>query len=376
MSLPTDYYAGRHRTQYDGSPLAKQNCAPTTAANGSRAASGGRIDKSGGDVRALVAQSEETSPATPGWSLEDQALACRRLGVAFAITGGGWVALQAAHDAGRFVSVPGDSDQFGDGTCSGAFDGDHSVGIHPGTAADGTWPLADPICPARRQEKPSVIRAYAEKLGGAGFRFGVFTDEVPKEDEVIKAIRLAHLLGIRHVITTESEPRTEFGRGLTPEEQVFLIREKLHTPILWAEELGVELLLETHGPVTDSVDRMAALLDALGHEETVGVCLDTGNSWLGGAEPIDYVRRFGKRIKHVHWKDIGPEWQSKRGTVFGCGMATIPLGDGVIDLEAIIAALKEAGFDQATTLEVAGADNVRLSAQRLKEWCGRCLGSG
>ena len=189
MSLPTDYYAGRHRTQYDGSPLAKQNCAPTTAANGSRAASGGRIDKSGGDVRALVAQSEETSPATPGWSLEDQALACRRLGVAFAITGGGWVALQAAHDAGRFVSVPGDSDQFGDGTCSGAFDGDHSVGIHPGTAADGTWPLADPICPARRQEKPSVIRAYAEKLGGAGFRFGVFTDEVPKEDEVIKAIK-------------------------------------------------------------------------------------------------------------------------------------------------------------------------------------------
>ena len=44
--------------------------------------------------------------------------------------------------------------------------------------------------------------------------------------------------------------------------------------------------------MTDSVDRMAALLDALGHEETVGICLDTGNSWLGGAEPIDYVKRF------------------------------------------------------------------------------------
>ncbi|NQT16736.1 MAG: sugar phosphate isomerase/epimerase, partial [Planctomycetes bacterium] len=60
----------------------------------------------------------------------------------------------------------------------------------------------------------------------------------------------------------------------------------------------------------------------------------------------------------------------KRGTVFGCGMGTIPLGDGVIDLEAIISALGEAGFDGATTLEVAGADNVRLSAQRLKEWSG------
>ena len=188
--------------------------------------------------------------------------------------------------------------------------------------------------------------------------------------EVIKAIRLAHLLGIRHVITTENDPRTEFGRNLSPDEQLFIIREKLYTPILWAEELGIELLLETHGPVTDSVDRMAELLDALGHEETVGICLDTGNSWLGGAEPIDYVTRFGKRIKHVHWKDMGPEWVEKRGTEYGCGMATIPLGDGVIDLVAIINALKGIGFDQATTLEVAGAENVRVSAERLKEWTG------
>ena len=187
---------------------------------------------------------------------------------------------------------------------------------------------------------------------------------------MIKSIRLAHLLGIRHVITTENDPRTEFGRGLTPDEQLFIIREKLYTPILWAEELGIELLLETHGPVTDSVDRMAELLDALGHEQTVGICLDTGNSWLGGAEPIDYIRRFPQRIKHVHWKDMGAEWVEKRGTEYGCGMATIPLGDGVIDLPAIINALKEIGYDQATTLEVAGAENVRTSAQRLKEWVG------
>jgi len=49
-------------------------------------------------------------------------------------------------------------------------------------------------------------------------------------------------------------------------------------------------------------------------------------------------------------------------------MAMIPLGDGVIDLPAIIAALKETGFDGATTLEVAGAENVKISAQRLREW--------
>jgi len=190
-------------------------------------------------------------------------------------------------------------------------------------------------------------------------------------NEIIKAIRLAKLLGIDHVITTEGDPKTDFGHNLSPEEQFFAIREKLYTPILWAEELGVHLLLETHGVVTDSVDGMAGLLEALGHEETVGICLDTGNSWLGGAEPIEYVKTFGRRIKHVHWKDMGPQWVDKRSTLYGCGMATIALGDGVIDLKSIVEALQDVGFDGPTTLEIAGPDNVRKSVQKLKEWMGK-----
>jgi inosose dehydratase len=62
---------------------------------------------------------------------------------------------------------------------------------------------------------------------------------------------------------------------------------------------------------------MPELLDALGQQATIGNCLDTGNSWLGGSEPVDFIRRFGNRIKHVHWKDMGPEWASRRGSVFG-----------------------------------------------------------
>ncbi len=189
-------------------------------------------------------------------------------------------------------------------------------------------------------------------------------------NEIIKAIRLAHLLGIKHVITTEGDPKSDFGHNLTPEERIFSIREKLYTPILWAEELGVELLLETHGIVTDSVENMGKLLDALGHEDSVGICLDTGNSWLGGAEPIEYIKTFGKRIKHVHWKDMEAEWEEKRGSVYGCGMSLITLGDGVIDLPPIVKALQDVGFDGATTLEIAGPENVKGSFQRLKEWGG------
>lgn len=186
--------------------------------------------------------------------------------------------------------------------------------------------------------------------------------------EIIKALRLANLLGIKHVITTEGDPKTEFGHGLTPEQRIFTICEKLYTPIQWAQELEINLLLEPHGIVTGSVQGMADLLEALGHERTVGVCLDTGNSWLAGAEPLDYVKRFGKRIKHVHWKDMGQEWVDKRGTLYGCGMGLIPLGDGVIELQPVVNALLECGFNGATTLEVAGPENVTKSVERLKQW--------
>lgn len=186
--------------------------------------------------------------------------------------------------------------------------------------------------------------------------------------EIIKAIKLAHFLGVPQVITTEGDPKTDFGHRLTDEQRLFSIREKLHEPIRWAKTFGIELLLEPHGILTDTVDGMSRILDALGHEETVGINLDTGNSWLGGGDPMQFVKTFGPRIKHVHWKDMPAEWLPKRGTQFGCGMGLIPLGDGIIGIESIVKELLASGFDGPTTLEVAGEDAVKISAQRLRQW--------
>ena len=186
--------------------------------------------------------------------------------------------------------------------------------------------------------------------------------------QIVKAIRLAKLLGIKEVITCDGEPHTAFGRSLKPAERVLILREKLQTPIAWAEELGVKLLLETHGPVTDDLTLMGDLLEKLGHEKTVGVCLDTGNCWLGGGDPLAFIQAFGKRIGHVHWKDMPAEMEKHRGKIFGCGMAVIALGYGVIGIEGIVKALKKARIDVATTLEIAGAEAVKESARRLKAW--------
>ena len=187
-------------------------------------------------------------------------------------------------------------------------------------------------------------------------------------NEIIKAIRLAALAGIKNVITTEGDPKTEFGEHLTRGEQIFTIVEKLRSPVQWAAELGVKLLLEPHGRVTDTIDGMATVLEKLRFPETVGICLDTGNAWLGGAEPLEYVKTFGKRIGHVHWKDMPKEMQAQRGKLYGCGMGCIPLGDGVVEIPAIVKALKRSGFDGASTLEILGVENVKLSIHRIQDW--------
>ncbi len=222
---------------------------------------------------------------------------------------------------------------------------------------------------------PAKIRRWAAEAGIELTAFCAHANllDPPAPDlygtnEIIKAIRLAAQLGIRDVITTEGDPKTEFGEHLTRAEQIFAMVEKLRTPVQWAAELGVKLLLEPHGRVTDTIDGMAAVLERLGHPETVGVCLDTGNSWLGGANPMNYITTFGSRIGHVHWKDMPREMEAKRGTLYGCGMGAIPLGDGVVGIRELVRALKQSGFDGATTLEIFGVDNVKLSAARLRQW--------
>jgi inosose dehydratase len=209
--------------------------------------------------------------------------------------------------------------------------------------------------------KLTSVCAHANLLDPAApDRYGTY--------QIIKAIKLAHFLGVKQVITTEGDPKTAFGHGLTADQRLFSIREKLHEPIRWAEQFGIDLLLEPHGIMTDTVKGMSKILDALGHEETVGVNLDTGNSWLGGGDPYEFVKVFGGRIKHVHWKDMPKEMAAQRGKVFGCGMGLIPLGDGVVGIEGLVKALRKAGFKGPTTLEVAGEAAVKTSAERLRRW--------
>ena len=184
--------------------------------------------------------------------------------------------------------------------------------------------------------------------------------------QIIKAIRAAAAIGVKHVITTEGDAHTQFGRSLTDSEAIFTVCEKLYEPLRVAADHGVRLLLEPHGRLTDSIEATERILETC-DSDALALNLDTGNVWLGGCDPVDYVKRFGSLIEHVHWKDMPAELEASRGTVFGTGMAVIPLGTGVVGIRQVYDALVGVGFAGHTTLEVAGEEAVLASRDYLRQ---------
>ena len=210
--------------------------------------------------------------------------------------------------------------------------------------------------------KPTTVCAHAALLEPSNpGKFGTA--------EIMKAVHFAAAIGIKDIVTTDTEPQSEWAEKLTYEQMIFICSEKLYTPVKMAADYGVRILLEPHGPVTDSIQGLKDVFKMLGNPAALGVNLDTGNSWLGGTDPVEMAKVFKDKIHHVHWKDLGSEWIPKRGTQFGCGFSTIAIGDGVIDIKGVCAALKGADIE-SSTLEIVGSAEILKKSKKYLQACG------
>jgi len=176
--------------------------------------------------------------------------------------------------------------------------------------------------------------------------------------EIMQAIRFAAAIGVRDVVTTETYPKSEWAKKLSYDQCIFTCAEKLYQPCRMAEDYGVNVIFEPHGPITDSISGIGDVMALLGYPKSLGVNMDTGNSWLGGTDPVELAKTYKDKIYHIHWKDLGEEWIEKRGTIYGCGFSTIPVGTGRIDIAGVIAVLKDSEQIHYSTLEVAGPPEV------------------
>ena len=77
------------------------------------------------------------------------------------------------------------------------------------------------------------------------------------------------------MVTTEGEADTIWGEELLFEQQVLIVSEKLYEPVRLAADLGVSILLEPHGPLTDTIKGMQAIFDMLDNPDNFGVNMDS-----------------------------------------------------------------------------------------------------
>jgi inosose dehydratase len=91
-------------------------------------------------------------------------------------------------------------------------------------------------------------------------------------------------------------------------------------------------------------------IDRLLDSSDVGVCLDTGHVYLGGADPVAVARAAGERVIHVHLKDVdaaGAERVRNGEVPFRQAVIDglfVPLGQGGVDIAGVIGALEEIGY--------------------------------
>lgn len=100
----------------------------------------------------------------------------------------------------------------------------------------------------------------------------------------------------------------------------------------------------------DDVERVLA-------GSVIGLCLDTGHLLIGGADPVALAAEHAGRIRHTHLKDVDATWarrvQSGEVTYTDAvrqGMYC-PLGQGDVDIAAIVGSLEGAGYDGWYVLE-------------------------
>jgi inosose dehydratase len=188
--------------------------------------------------------------------------------------------------------------------------------------------------------------------------------------QIMQAVRFAAAIGVRDVITTEFYAASDWAKKLSREQRICVAAEKLYEPCRLALDFGVKICLEPHGPISDSIGGLRDIMNMLDNTPSIGVNLDTGNSWLGGADPVEMARVFKDKIYHIHWKDLGKEYAEKRGELFGSGFSEIELGTGLIDIKGVIDVLKDSPLIHDSTLEISGAPRLLAAsaAYVLRYW--------
>ena len=122
-----------------------------------------------------------------------------------------------------------------------------------------------------------------------------------------------------------------------------------------ASVAGVTAVLHPHvGTVVETAEDIQAVLEG----SAIPFCFDTGHLMIGGTDPVRFAAEHADRIAYMHLKDVSLEGMRRvkddEISYFDAIVEDIlyrPIGQGDVDVRAILASLLEAGYDGWIVLE-------------------------
>lgn len=182
------------------------------------------------------------------------------------------------------------------------------------------------ICPEQTNPKPANMAARGEDAQERTFATFKNVIDVARDTQAGKV-----------VITSGwgflDEPREDAWQRSV---------QMLRKVVAYAEEQGVTPAIEAlqcdETNLVRTAEDLERLLDDVANDH-LAVCLDLGAAWRAGDTIDGYFKRFGDRVKHLHFSDIG-------------GISHLAWGDGARDMAADLAALERCGYTGPVSFEI------------------------
>jgi sugar phosphate isomerase/epimerase len=213
-------------------------------------------------------------------------------------------------------------------------------------------------------DDPLRIKRACEqhKIGLSGFSAHTPLCKPEISVEYLKqAIRFAAECGAP-VVNTDEGPKPKWT---TEDEDHVLMRYTLQEAAKVAEPRGIVIGIEPHQQYSKypaGLDRIYGLVKS----RAIGINFDTGNSYLCGHDPYEWLENVLDRLVHLHAKDISVQQSSSErgkvtGTPVGCAC-----GDGVIDWARVIQICRKARRDIVLSVECGTVEQAGRSIQHLR----------
>ncbi|MCL5269274.1 MAG: sugar phosphate isomerase/epimerase [bacterium] len=178
---------------------------------------------------------------------------------------------------------------------------------------------------------------------------------------VQQTIRFAAELNCPMVDTTDGAAEIP---GLTVDEVFRITCDNYRQVLEWAEDYRVIVNVEPHGPYTNNPEFMVRLLKHF-DSEFLRCNFDTGNAFIAGHDPAQYLKTLRPWVSHLHIKDVSPELAAAlRGEETGIGSSVVPVGGGVNaeNIRQVFRELHAGKWDGVASIETFGSDeNIRAS---------------